>query len=737
MRTGLLLTLAALLVACSGEHESATLGPRRPAEAVEREAARQERARRALPPGEASPSEAKRILFGDLHVHTTYSIDAFMYSLPLFSGEGAHPPADACDFARYCAAVDFFALTDHAEGLTPEQWRDIKQTMRDCNARAGDEHDPDLVGFVGWEWTQVGATPETHFGHKNVIFPGLGENELPARPITSLDEQTMRQAPGPWVLRGLRAAAFLAPGRYGDLLAWVARLAVLPTCEADVDTRELPVDCRENAATPRELFEKLGQWGFEALVIPHGLAWGLHTPVGARLDHQLSPVFHDPKRQILLEVFSGHGSSEQYRPEIQPVVEEAGTPVCPPPAPDFLPCCWQAGEIMRERCGDLPAAECEARVEEARRLAIEAGVAPHLIFPDTSVEDWLDCDQCRDCFKPAFSLRPGQSAQYSLALSRPGTSGDGEPLRFRWGFVASSDDHHGRAGTGHKQVGRGWMTDAHGFPSEWHEWAASKLVSSKPEDPRRAQKVVQSQRSFGALFDIERVASFMYPGGLVGVHATGRDRASIWDALVRREVYGTSGPRILLWFDLLNGPDGAAPMGSDVEMRENPRFEVRAVGSLVQKPGCPVESLTALSPERLEKLCHGECYNPGDERVPIEAIEVVRVRPQLSLDEPVGGLIEDPWRRFPCDPDPAGCVVTFEDPDFAASGRDTVYYVRALQQPTPAINGGNLRTTFDAHGNAVAVRPCYGSYRTPPEDDCLAPVQERAWSSPIFVDRGA
>jgi hypothetical protein len=366
---------------------------------------------------------------------------------------------------------------------------------------------------------------------------------------------------------------------------------------------------------------------------------------------------------------------------------------------------------------------------------LAAGTKPHWVVPDASQEDWLDCDQCRDCFKPASSIRPGMSAQAGAALSNfDELDAEGRPLRFRWGFISSSDNHSGRAGPGYKEFARLEMSDARGAYSKEVAERISKISRGSSEDPRRATAVVPEPPGFRDLFDVERGASFMYPGGLVAVHSEGRDRRAIWKALKRREVYATSGPRILLWFDLLGEAGASVPMGSQVAMAGTPRFQVRALGSFLQQDGCPEESVQGLSPERLQYLCHGQCYYPTEQRHRITRIEVVRIRPQARRGEALAPLIQDPWLSFICPADSAGCKFDFDDPEFAGSDHDAVYYARAVQEATPAVNGANLRTQFDGEGNAIKVTPCYGDPRTPSDDDCLAPVEERAWSSPIYVD---
>jgi hypothetical protein len=730
---GVACTALVLGLACGQQPAQETMeiqGAAKPEAVVADAADRQRQGIRSLLEGAVEPraSQEKQILFGDLHVHTTFSFDAYLFSLPALGGEGAHPPADACDFARYCANLDFFALTDHAESMRPEHWEISKRSIRECNARAGDPDNPDLVAFAGFEWSQSGLTPETHFGHRCVVFPEDDEASLPLRPIASADQRGGYKTNAE-KLSGLKWVDPLHWARYGSYVDYVDALFDVPVCAEGVPSNELPADCLEVAPTPRELHRKLDEWGGEALDIPHGTAWGVYTPATTTIAKHLEPENFDPDRQRLIEIMSGHGNSEEYRRWREWTVDQSGEPICPEPTDDYLACCWQAGEIMRSRCDGLSESECDERVELARSYAMEAWVRPNQIFPDAAPEEWLDCGQCRDCFKPAYGLRPRESVQYAMSLTHPeATAADGSPLRFRYGFIGSSDEHSARPGVGYKAVDRGLMTDV----NEAGGAGVKAIMSMASSDSDSQMPVRPSSRTTGLTGNDGRVQAFLFPGGLAAVHASSRRREDVWGAMQRREVYATSGPRILLWFDLLNAPGGELrPMGSEVEMISAPQFEVRALGSFEPKPGCPDWTLEGLGASRVADLCHDECYFPSDVRRPIEAIEVVRITPQVVAGEDVDPLIEDPWRRYECDSSADGCVIRFGDDEFADRGRDALYYVRALEEARPAILGNPLRPERNAQGEVVSVTVC------DTDDDCLDDVRERAWSSPIFVDHGA
>jgi hypothetical protein len=243
-----------------------------------------------------------------------------------------------------------------------------------------------------------------------------------------------------------------------------------------------------------------------------------------------------------------------------------------------------------------------------------------------------------------------------------------DPLRFRFGFIASSDNHSARPGTGYKEFARTEFTEA-----RFGNFAKTVLGRAPERAPAPESVPIDAAHStlpVFAIFETERGASYFLNGGQVAVHSEARDRNAIWEGLRHKEVYGTSGPRILLWFDLMNAPSGAqrTPMGSEVTMQAVPRFEVRAAGSFEQAPGCPSYSADALPADRLERLCRGECYNPSDRRRSVTRIEVIRIRTQLSPNEDVSTLIEDPWRLFLCPLDMETCRVNFSDDDFPKRG---------------------------------------------------------------------
>ena len=643
-------------------------------------------------------ASTNQIFFGDLHVHTTFSQDAFLFSLPVIQGEGAHPPADACNFARFCSSLDFFSITDHAEGLTKEMWEDTIKSIKNCDAVSHDDQ-KDLIAFAGWEWTQMSSTPETHYGHKNVILRDL--DNLPEKPIgaglTGLDLMIKHYA-APL----LPLIVDFPPEQIDfDFLKYRSTTYAEPFC-ADLE-KEANINCKEKAENPKQLFEQLDKLNLEALVIPHGTAWGIHAPAGSNLSYQLLDGQHDPEKQRLIEVYSGHGNSEIFKDFKHAKQIDDGSYICPDPTDDFEPCCWRAGEIIKQRCENENEESCIVKIEKVKKEFANdiSGFLRFGLVENTTPEDWMQCGQLKNEFLPAYTYRPGMSAQAALASKIEEKDVFNS---FKLGLIGSTDNHKARAGSGYKEFARKSMGDS---------WGAKDNLTW--------------------LLPPERGASFYSTGGLVAVHAPKLERNAIYNSLYQREVYATSGERILLWFNLLDSENGITPMGRERNISQRPQFEVTAIGSFKQKPGCPEYVHTAMGAEEISRLCLNECYNPSNERNKIDRIEIVKITPTTELDS-ISNNIQDPWKVFTCNDKGEGCSANFFDDEYVLNNKSSLYYARAIQEPTNIVGGDPLRCELNEAGECIKIRPCYSSGPDfDPNDDCLAPVGERAWSSPIFL----
>jgi hypothetical protein len=576
-------------------------------------------------------------------------------------------------------------------------WQDSLESMRNCDS-ISDENSKDLVVFAGWEWTQMGANPETHYAHKNVILRDL--NNVPDVPIgaglTGLD-LLIENGLTPF----LPLVADFPPEAIDfDFLKFREESYSIPFCDQE---RNLNEECKERAETPKELFSRLDELGLEAIVIPHGTTWGIHSPANSSMSSQLYNSNHDPDKQRLMEVYSGHGNSEIYQKFLHTEEISPGIFKCPPPTDNFEPCCWRAGIIVNEQCKKETGVACADKANDIKEQFANnaSGLLRFGLVENATEEDWNQCGQLKDSFLPAYTYRPAMSSQAALA-SQINTGG--VLNSFKLGLIGSTDNHKARAGAGYKEFARKSMGDSWG--------AKDNLTWILPP---------------------ERGASFYSTGGLVAVHADRLERNKIYDSLYEREVYATSGERILLWFNLINGQE-EIPMGSELALSENPFFEVRAVGSYKQLPGCPDYVNNSMSKEEIERLCLNECYNPTNERNLIDRIEVIKITPTEKLDA-LDNAIQDPWLIFDCNDTGQGCLISFEDKQFTKDKVSSVYYIRAIQEESLAVGGDPLRCEYNEEGECIKIKPCYASGpEFEPSDDCLAPIGERAWSSPIFLN---
>jgi hypothetical protein len=210
------------------------------------------------------------------------------------------------------------------------------------------------------------------------------------------------------------------------------------------------------------------------------------------------------------------------------------------------------------------------------------------------------------------------------------------------------------------------------------------------------------------------------PGGLIGVWAPENSRDALFDAMKKKEVFGTSGPRIQpRFFGAWNYPKSlcrstdrieqaysqGVAMGGDLpkKLSEAPVFMASAMADV----GTSAQSGTSL--QRLQVIKGWV----GDDGISREHVF------DIAGDANNGASVD----LNNCDQSGSGfsqlCAV-WQDPEFDASKR-AVYYMRAVENPSCRYSAWQCAQFSDVERPESCNLP-----------DVRRAIQERAWSSPIW-----
>jgi hypothetical protein len=283
---------------------------------------------------------------------------------------------------------------------------------------------------------------------------------------------------------------------------------------------------------------------------------------------------------------------------------------------------------------------------------------------------------------------------------------------FKFGFVGSTDVHNSLTA----------IEEDNFF---------GKLRSQEPSAKRWEHKSKESSWDAAAGPTRTRYTWHYMAAGYAVVWATENTRTAIWDAMKRREAYGTSGSRIVLRFfggwnydksDARSrflaeaGYEKGVPMGSDLPPSP-------AATASQGRPASPTFLVAAMKDSRsgnLDRIQIVKGWLGKDGKAQEKVYDVVwgdadrRKVDRKGKLAPVGDTVDvatATWTNTIGDPE---LSAVWTDPDFDPSVR-AFYYARVIEIPTPRW------TAYDAARFGI---------KMPPEVPMK--VQERAWASPIW-----
>jgi len=614
----------------------------------------------------ASHDPLRQAFFGDTHVHTTLSSDAYSFDVRV-RPDGAYryafgetillppnePDGQGTRPVRIDRPLDFAAVTDHAEflgeGLLCLDPEEPGYDSAFCDSiRHGTGRDPRLVLKIMNPWS--GRDGEA-----------CGEDGARCLEATAIAWKETQRAAAEWndETPACQRTTFVAyeyssfrmgSNLHRNVIFRNATVPALPTSFIE-EHREWGLW----AALQRDCLDAGN--GCDVIAIPHnsnisnGRMFAVDYPGAASEEEQRVRASLRVRVEPLVEIMQHKGDSE-CRPGIEGVLGDA----------DEL-CAFEKFENMAfdtTTGGSDPGACYDGPLADA---------VPHL---------------GPNCVSPLSYVR-GALVEGLKEEARIGVN------PFKLGISASTDTHNALAGGVEERSFPGHLGIGDDEPIERTSWDSQYAGNASNN-----------------------------PGGLFGVWAEENSRESLFTAMRRREVFGTSGPRIRIRFfggealpeDLCRAPDMIAeayasgvPMGSDLPAGSEaaPRFLVSAL------------------------------RDPGTEAAPgglLQRVQIIKgwadaegQHHQRVFDvagTPAGEADVDLTTCEPRGPGHEALCAVWEDPEWEP-GVAAVYYARAVENPSCRY------TTWQCLAMPEDERPA----------DCRGgayplTIQERAWSSPIW-----
>jgi hypothetical protein len=606
------------------------------------------------------PNPLRNAYFGDLHVHTEYSFDAYNFGTTA-------TPYDAYRFAQgasiehpggyqiqIATPLDFYAVTDHAMFLglaleagdttTPFSQYQVSQNLHNLNA----DDNKGVWSLLSRITNFASFIPD--------VLAGILAGEISEEMATGVTRRA-------WADIINAAEQYNDPGHFTTFVAYE-----YTSSTDDVGNLHRNVIFRGSDKLPAVPFSRLnsqnpeGLWdwmdtlraqGIESLAIPHN-SNGSNGQMFKLVDWAGNPLDDDyadqrMRNEPIVEITQIKGTSDTH-PLLSPNDE------------------WADFEIYNLRVGtSLPSQPQGSYVREALR--------------------------------------------HGLMLESQGVK---NPYQF--GVVAASDTHV--AGTSDDEktfFSKAGLMDA--FPDRRGSVPVDPVYGliAKFLAPDTLTEVEGENYTYGGGFESWSAS------GVTGVWAEENTRDALYDAFRRKETFATSGPRMRARFfagtgysdDIMTAESmierayaGGVPMGSDlITGGQAPTFIAWASAD---PRGTALERLQIV--KGWEK--NGETY---------EAVYDVACSDGLRPD-PETHRCPDNGARVNL----ADCSITegvgatelktlWQDPDYDSESR-AFYYLRALENPTCRWS------TWDALRAGVEPRP-----------DLHTTLQERVWSSPIWV----